>query len=610
MKKTDEKQNPLHREYGLMSNIRWTLSAMRRHSNGLLALIPIGIVCAPLMNYLWTFISKFVIDMITGEAGWQALLWIMGIFTVIQLVSTMLNTYYNSETGWRFIDTRFKLIGEKNRKVMTIDFEHLENPDVMDCYQKASNACNGNGEGIEGMMRQLVNFFMTLAVTAVGLCILGAFNPWIILALAAISAVSCFVGNRFNKISKEKIWDPLAPWWRKDNYMRWQITDFTPAKDIRLFGLRDWLVGKYRDLKKARLEAQKKNAVLWFWVSIFSYVMVALSHCVIYGWLIWSVAYDGLSIGNFSLYLASAATLFQYINALFNGIVELMNLSRQVDDFRSFMDFDGGDSDNSGKPVPEAEKYEFEFRNVSFKYPKSENYALKNLSLRLNAGERLAVVGLNGAGKSTVMGMLSRLIARDSGLVDFEGTEITRWKSRELSKRLAILTQANNVQMKLTVRELVAFGRFPYSGGRLTQEDNEIIDRAIAYMELGDFEEQFIDELSGGQRQRAYIAMVIAQDTEYILLDEPTNNLDIYHATNLMRIVRRLCDELGKTVILVLHEINYAAFYSDYICAFVDGKIAKFGTVQEVITKENLSDIYKVDFEIMQIEGKPLSIYY
>lgn len=127
---------------------------------------------------------------------------------------------------------------------------------------------------------------------------------------------------------------------------------------------------------------------------------------------------------------------------------------------------------------------------------------------------------------------------------------------------------------------------------------------------LVDFEEQFIDELSGGQRQRAYIAMVIAQDTEYILLDEPTNNLDIYHATNLMRIVRRLCDELGKTVILVLHEINYAAFYSDYICAFVDGKIAKFGTVQEVITKENLSDIYKVDFEIMQIEGKPLSIYY
>ena len=106
------------------------------------------------------------------------------------------------------------------------------------------------------------------------------------------------------------------------------------------------------------------------------------------------------------------------------------------------------------------------------------------------------------------------------------------------------------------------------------------------------------------------IAMVIAQDTEFVLLDEPTNNLDIYHATNMMKIVRRLCDELGKTVILVLHEINYAAFYSDYICAFADGKIARFGTVEEVMTKEVLSQIYRVDFEILKIEGKPLSIYY
>lgn len=232
------------------------------------------------------------------------------------------------------------------------------------------------------------------------------------------------------------------------------------------------------------------------------------------------------------------------------------------------------------------------------------------VSFEIPKGKVLSLIGPNGAGKSTVMGMLSRLIAHDAGIVEFEGKDISGWKSRELAKRLAILTQSNNLQMKLTVRELVAFGRFPYSGGRLTAEDNAIIDRAIAYLELTQLQDEFIDELSGGQRQRAYIAMVIAQDTEYILLDEPTNNLDIYHASNLMRIVRRLCDELGKTVILVLHEINYAAFYSDYICAFANGKIAYYGTVDEVMTREHLSDIYKVDFEILRIEGKPLSIYY
>lgn len=233
-----------------------------------------------------------------------------------------------------------------------------------------------------------------------------------------------------------------------------------------------------------------------------------------------------------------------------------------------------------------------------------------SVTFTIPKGKVLSLIGPNGAGKSTVMGIISRLIARDAGLVDFEGRDIAKWKSKELSKRLAILTQSNSIQMKLTVRELVTFGRFPYSGGRTTPEDQRIIDQAISYMELEDFQDRFIDELSGGQRQRALIAMVIAQDTEYVLLDEPTNNLDIYHATNMMRTVRKLCDELGKTVILVLHEINYAAFYSDYICAFVDGKVAKFGTVEEVMTKENLSAIYQVDFEILEIEGKPLSIYY
>lgn len=222
----------------------------------------------------------------------------------------------------------------------------------------------------------------------------------------------------------------------------------------------------------------------------------------------------------------------------------------------------------------------------------------------------ISFIGPNGAGKSTVMGLISRLIAGDTGEVHFEGRALHEWKSKELAKRLAILTQSNNIQMKLTVRELVNFGRFPYSGSRLTVEDEKMVDRAIAYMELTEIQDRFIDELSGGQRQRAYIAMVIAQDTEYVLMDEPTNNLDIYHATNLMKIVRRLCDELGKTVILVLHEINYAAFYSDYICAFKNGKIAKYGTVDEVMTKQNLAEIYNVDFEIMRIEGKPLSIYY
>ena len=233
-----------------------------------------------------------------------------------------------------------------------------------------------------------------------------------------------------------------------------------------------------------------------------------------------------------------------------------------------------------------------------------------DVSLDLPHGKVISMIGPNGAGKSTVLGMISRLVAKSSGAVEFQGKDLEKWESRELAKHLAILTQANNVQMKLTVRELVAFGRFPHSGSNLSQKDWEIVDRSISYMELEDFAERFIDEMSGGQRQRAFIAMVLAQDTEYVLLDEPTNNLDIYHATQMMKLVRRLCDELGKTVILVLHEINLAAFYSDYICAFKNGKIAAWGTVNEVMTPEPLKLIYGVDFQIHEIDGRPLAIFH
>lgn len=247
-------------------------------------------------------------------------------------------------------------------------------------------------------------------------------------------------------------------------------------------------------------------------------------------------------------------------------------------------------------------------QNLLKKY--RDKTVVSNVSFDIPKQKITALIGPNGAGKSTVMSIISRLIATTEGSVELEGKEIHQWDNKELAKKLSILSQSNHTNMKLTVEELVAFGRFPHSSGRHSQEDLRKIQQAIHYMELDEQKSQFLDELSGGQRQRAYIAMVIAQDTEYILLDEPTNNLDIYHASKLMQTLRKLCDDLGKTIVIVLHDLNFAAFYSDYIAAFKNGEIAKFGTVQEVMTKENLQNIYNIAFDVMNIEGKPLSIYY
>lgn len=188
--------------------------------------------------------------------------------------------------------------------------------------------------------------------------------------------------------------------------------------------------------------------------------------------------------------------------------------------------------------------------------------------------------------------------------------EINSWKSNELSKKVAILKQANNLNVRLTIRELVSFGRFPYSQGNLTQEDWDKVDEALSFMELHEIENQFLDELSGGQRQRAFIAMVIAQDTEYILLDEPLNNLDMKHSVQIMKVLRRLVDELGKTVILVIHDINFASFYSDYVVALKNGEIIRQGPTNEIIEQGTLKEIYDMDIPIKQIDKCRVCVYF
>ena len=221
-----------------------------------------------------------------------------------------------------------------------------------------------------------------------------------------------------------------------------------------------------------------------------------------------------------------------------------------------------------------------------------------------------AFIGPNGAGKSTLLSIMSRLIDKDQGGIYLEKEEIKTWNQQQLAQKLSILKQANGTQLKLTVRELVAFGRFPHSKGKLTALDKEKIEEALSYLGLLDLAEESINTLSGGQLQRAYIAMVLAQDTEYIFLDEPLNNLDMNHAVQLMKTIRRLVDEKKKTVIIVLHDINFAACYADEIVAMKEGKIFKTGTTEEVITKEVLDDLYDMSVRVCEMEGKRFCLYF
>ncbi|WP_285768296.1 ABC transporter ATP-binding protein [Peribacillus sp. SI8-4] len=249
-----------------------------------------------------------------------------------------------------------------------------------------------------------------------------------------------------------------------------------------------------------------------------------------------------------------------------------------------------------------------EVRNLFKKY--HNKTVVEDVSLEIQKGKITSFIGPNGAGKSTVLSMISRLITRDSGEVLIDGKDMGNFNSNELAKKIAILKQSNHINIRLTIRELVAFGRFPYSQGKLTKEDWVYVDEAIEYMDLADMQGKYLDQLSGGQQQRAFIAMVIAQNTEYVLLDEPLNNLDMKHSVQIMKVLRRLADELGKTVIIVIHDINFASCYSDHIVALKDGKVVHDGPTEQVITSDVLKEIYDMDIEIQTINDNRICVYF
>lgn len=231
-------------------------------------------------------------------------------------------------------------------------------------------------------------------------------------------------------------------------------------------------------------------------------------------------------------------------------------------------------------------------------------------STQFEKGKVTSIIGPNGAGKSTLLSMASRLINRDAGEVWIDNRELVDWDTKALAKKLSVLRQANSLTMRFTVRELVSFGRFPYSKGKLTQDDQQVIDQSIEYLDLSDIEHKYLDELSGGQRQLAFIAMVIAQDTDYVFLDEPLNNLDIKHSLQIMSTIQRLSHELDKAVVVVIHDINFASCYSDRIIAMKKGEMVASGSVEEVIQAQVLSNIYETPFRVVEMEGKLMCLYH
>lgn len=244
-------------------------------------------------------------------------------------------------------------------------------------------------------------------------------------------------------------------------------------------------------------------------------------------------------------------------------------------------------------------------RNVSYRI--GTRPILDNVSLDIPEGGITALIGPNSAGKSTLLSFMARLQPLAHGNISYAGKDTP---TAELACTLSILTQENSIMSRITVRDLLMFGRYPYHQGRPTAECRRIVNGAIEEFHLQDFADRYLTELSGGQRQRAMIAMVFCQRTDYVLLDEPLNNLDMYHARSLMQILRRLTDEHKRTTVVVLHDINQAAAYADHVVAMKNGQVAMQGKPDDIFTAANIKTLFDMDVSVLDHQSKKLIVHH
>lgn len=602
--KKDENTDELHKEYGVISNCRYIFEKFVKYRKSLILFIITGSIAAASMTYLWSFIGKLVIDMIEQQASSpdkdiKPLLYLTLITSAAELLFMWLNTVSSMKMSVGFTYVRLMIIKERIAKTLGMEYEALETPEMLDRLQKAKRATAGDWQGVQGMMTYMQVMGVQIISVTIAVAIMTTFNPWIIFIIVVLSFAQFLFFDYIRKKDKKEMWDAMMPHWRKLEYMENVTTDFSYAKDIRLFGMQKYLAKKQIDVYDEELRHWIKSRQYWIYNTIFAHGISLLRQLIIIGWLVYSVVFNGLSIGNFTLYTASAAAFSNAINEILQALSALRERSAHTDDYRSFMDIPSADDKAQTIPIPPADKYTFEFKNVSFKYRGQEKYALKNVNFTLHAGEKLAVVGLNGAGKSTFIKLLLRLYDVTEGCILMNGTDIRKFDRKEYYELFAPAFQdvmvfafpvAENVSMKEPFNtdkaEAEKMLRLAGLGDKLDK-----LEKGVDTELLKVLYDDGVD-LSGGEKQKLALARALYKKSKIIVLDEPTAALDALAEFRLYQSFNELVGD--RTAVYISHRLSSTRF-CDRVAMFKDGEMVEIGTHDSLMEADGAyADMFRV----------------
>lgn len=629
-----------HTKYGILKNIKYVMGAIWNYKRIVVLYMVIGSITQPCMQYIWGFFTKFVVDIVqrqqaVGDKSLNALVRVVIIIVITDIVLRVTNTFTFNRNWPGYVEVRFRLIHKRIDKALSMNYETLEQPHILDMAMKAAQSTGGNNEGVEGLMHDVDNLSRVIVTMVVSFAMIMVLDWRLILALIFICIINYFSYRRAILFDKKNVWDEMPPYWRQQNYMERCTQDFDFAKDIRLFNMKEWLHEKQHESFLVWLKLYIKGRHVWWQHSNVCTITGMIQGAFMYFVLIKAVLAptDPLTIGNFTLYISLCGAFSNALTSFLNQLGGIERNSMQVDDFRTFIDFDGGDvegyriektdkgyslyeevnekSTEKGRKEKQAlvtkridnnteqflkakERFEkreisFEFKNVFYKYEGAEDYALKDLSLTFDWGEKLAVVGLNGAGKTTFIKLLLRLYSATEGEILLNGINVKEYNKNDYFSLFAPVFQnveifafplAENVSMlpKEETDNARAYESLVKSGMKNKVDslpngvDTQLLK--IIYDDGVDF--------SGGEKQKLALARALYKNSPVIVLDEPTAALDAIAEYELYKNFDSLIGE--KSALYISHRLSSTRF-CDHVAMFMDGRLVEYGTHDALMEK-------------------------
>ena len=579
--------------YGFLNNFIYALNIERKSNLRLLAITlikPIGDIVGTLLN---SYAPKYVLSFIENDLPLKTIIIYTIVICLIMLIFDIISTSCYNSFEFEYRKTEGYVEKKRMDKLFHTDFKNMESPDFLDYVQRAKTAVT-RGSGFHGVVYESRNFIAQGTLMILSAVLIGIQNLLMMVCFIIISFGTAKILTYFTKLDKEKFSDAMAPTWRKMTYLESTTKNFDFAKDIRLFNMSNIFQRKLDDVNNVYNVKNKEHHNRWIVCNVDMELILLIQKVLMYTWLVYNVVTGAYQISDFVLYVGLVTTFHNsvgYVNWIYSSI---RGNCLMINDYRNFIDWkeDKETADEKDGYITDINlnRFEFRFENVSFKYPGHDNYVLKNVNLTIKDGTKLAVVGVNGAGKTTSFYMTVGLITPNEGRIFLDDLEITKYPVYKRAQTgIGYLAQEASVFRQMTVEDNIASVLEMTNKPLDYQKDK--LESLIAEFRLQKVRKNKGTQLSGGERRRTEIARCLAIDPKFIMLDEPFAGVDPIAVEDIQQIVWKLKDK-NIGILITDHNVQETLSITDRAYLLFEGKILFQGTPEELAENKIVREKY------------------